>query len=170
MSRPCVRNGLPSGPNSRTSALRDSRRRASSASENENRTQIGSVCVMVVNRLSEPAVTRAPCDFCDRPVMPEMGATTEVYDRFSSASRTAACAAATAASDRRAFETASSYSRCEIACCSASGLRRCASRRACSICATRWARFARACCKAISNGARSIWNIGAPAFTRSPSS
>ena len=156
LSRPLRPSGFPSAPVSVTSAALPAFIRASCASLNPNRTQIGSVCAIVVSSPSAPGPTRLPSDRSERPVTPAIGAATVVYDRFSSASRTRACAAARLACAVRAAEAASSYSRRLIACWSASGRSRSASRRVWSTRACSCARPARACASAISKGARSI--------------
>jgi hypothetical protein len=131
LSLPAPPSGVPSADSSFTALALPPRSCASSLSENEKRTQIGSVWVTRVRRPSL-GLTRLPCDFSARPVMPVMGETTRVYERLSSAWRNCACACATLASATRCAEAASSKSFWLTACCSISGPSRFASRRACS--------------------------------------
>jgi hypothetical protein len=68
---------------------------------------MGFTCVSVVSRLESVfAVTRLPSERCARPVMPEIGAETYVYERLSSASFSFASAEAMEAVEVRAAATA----------------------------------------------------------------
>lgn len=76
-SRPVPASGLPSALTSLTCVPLWARSWACSDSENEKRTQIGSVCTTVVSRPSA-GDTRLPSDLRERPLMPEIGALTTV--------------------------------------------------------------------------------------------
>ncbi len=96
--------------------------RLKSVSASEKRTQMGFTWVSVVSRLESVfALTRLPSERCARPVTPEIGAETLVYERFSSASFSLASAEAIAAVEVFSVASAWSRSRCEIALSAASG-------------------------------------------------